>query len=174
MGGQGLDFASSLHGVREQNLNNVYHELLTSQCAPDMVPIRRPAAPEMVPRPAAVGETPSPDGRVPFDLASSCLAYGVFVARDRQHVWFSSEICPLLLESSRQIRMVTGLLVFRKCCILMRPIVFYGKKASSNWGAYRVPLFNMCVCLSACLSVCHRTAHHHRGGANKLELGRGA
>ena len=44
-----------------------------------MVPTR-PAAPEMVPRPAAVGEAPSPDGRVLSDLASSCLAYGTVVA----------------------------------------------------------------------------------------------
>ena len=45
-----------------------------------MVPTR-PAAPEMVPRPAAVGEAPiSPDGRVLSDLVSSCLAYGAFVA----------------------------------------------------------------------------------------------
>ena len=32
-----------------------------------MVPTR-PAAPEMLPRPAAVGEAPSPDGRVLSDL----------------------------------------------------------------------------------------------------------
>ena len=30
----------------------------------------------------------------------------------------------------------------------------YGKKASSCRGAYRSPLFNLSVCLSACLSVC--------------------
>ena len=40
----------------------------------------RPAAPEMVPRPAAVGEASSPDERVFSDLASSCLAYGTVVA----------------------------------------------------------------------------------------------
>ena len=39
-----------------------------------------PAAPEMVPCPAAVGEEPSHDGRVLSDLASSCLAYGAIVA----------------------------------------------------------------------------------------------
>ena len=44
-----------------------------------MVPTR-PAAPEVVRRPAAVGEAPSADGRVLFDLASSCLAYGAVVA----------------------------------------------------------------------------------------------
>ena len=37
-------------------------------------------APEMVPRPAAVGAAPSPDGRVLSDLASSCIAYAAFVA----------------------------------------------------------------------------------------------
>ena len=46
-----------------------------SQRAREMVPTR-PAAPEMVPCPAGVGEAPIPDGRVLFDLASSCLAYG--------------------------------------------------------------------------------------------------
>ena len=35
-----------------------------------------PAAPETVLRPAAVGEAPSPDGRVLSDLPSSGLAYG--------------------------------------------------------------------------------------------------
>ena len=44
-----------------------------------MVPTR-PAAPEMVPRPAAVGEAPSPDGCVLSDLASTCLAYEAVVA----------------------------------------------------------------------------------------------
>ena len=44
-----------------------------------MVPAR-PVVPEIVPRPAAVGEAPSPDGRVLSDLASSCLAYGTVVA----------------------------------------------------------------------------------------------
>ena len=51
----------------------------TSQHAPENVP-SRPAAPEMVPRPAAVGEVPSPDGRVLSDLASICLAYGAVVS----------------------------------------------------------------------------------------------
>ena len=39
-----------------------------SQRTPEMVPTR-PAAPGMVPRPAGVGEAPSPNGRVLFDLA---------------------------------------------------------------------------------------------------------
>ena len=34
----------------------------------------------MVRRPSAVGEAPSPDGRVLSDLGSSCLAHGVVVA----------------------------------------------------------------------------------------------
>ena len=50
----------------------------SSQCAPEMVPTR-PAAPEMLPRPAEVGEATSPDGHVLSDMASSCLAYGAFV-----------------------------------------------------------------------------------------------
>ena len=70
-----------------------------------------PAAPKMVPRPAAVGEAPSPDGRVLSDLASSCLAYGAVVALLSSACGLAHRSVGYTYESSRQIRVVSGLLV---------------------------------------------------------------
>ena len=65
----------------------------------------------MVPRPAAVGEAPSPDGRVLPDLASSCLAYGAVVALRSSACGLAHESVGYAYESSRRIRVVSGLLV---------------------------------------------------------------
>ena len=75
--------------------------------------LTRPAAAEMVPRPAAVGETLSPDGLVLSDLAPNFLVYGAIEA-------LRSSVCGLAHTRrsvrytyglSRQIRVVSGLLV---------------------------------------------------------------
>ena len=71
----------------------------------------RPAAPEMVPRPAAVGEAPSPDGRVLSGLNSSCLVYGTVVALRPLACGLVHRSVGHTYESSRQIRVVSGLLV---------------------------------------------------------------
>ena len=52
-----------------QQLKNPQYKASTSQHAP-----------EVVPRPPAVGAAPSSDGRVFSDLASSCMVYAAFVA----------------------------------------------------------------------------------------------
>ena len=75
-----------------------------------MVPTR-PAAPEMVLRPAAVGEAPSPHGRVLFYLASGGQAYGAVVALRSSACGLAHRSAGYTYESSRQIRVVSGLLV---------------------------------------------------------------
>ena len=78
--------------------------------APEMVPTR-PAAPEMVPRLAAVGEAPNPDGRVLSGLSSSCLAHRAVVALRSSACGLAHRSVGHTYESSRQIRVVSGLLV---------------------------------------------------------------
>ena len=90
--------------------NQEYTCYFTSQRAPEMVPTR-PAAPEMVPRPAAVGEAPSPDGRVLSDLASSCLAYGAVVTLRSSARGLARRSVGYTYESTRQIRVVSAVLV---------------------------------------------------------------
>ena len=75
-----------------------------------MVPTR-PAAPEMVPRPAAVREAPSPDEYVLTDLSSCCLAYGTVVALRSSACGLAHRSVGYTYESSRRIRVVSGLLV---------------------------------------------------------------
>ena len=65
----------------------------------------------MVPRPAAIAEAPSSDGRVVSDLASSCLAYGSVVALRSSACGLAHRSVGYAYESSRQIRVVSGLLV---------------------------------------------------------------
>ena len=100
-------FVVHLRILQNQEYNT---KCYTSQRAPEMVPTR-PAAPEMVPRPAAVGEAPSPDGRVLSDLASSWLAYGAVVALRPSARGLAHRSVGYTYESSRQIRVVSGLLV---------------------------------------------------------------
>ena len=70
----------------------------------------------MVPRPAAVG----PDGRLLSGLASSYLAYGAAVALRSSACGVAHKSVGYTYESSRQIRVVSGLLVvFRTCWILL-------------------------------------------------------
>ena len=82
----------------------------TSQRAPEVVPAR-PAALEMVPRPATVREAPSPDGRVLSDLASSCLAYGAVVTLRSSARGLARRSVGYTYESTRQIRVVSAVLV---------------------------------------------------------------
>ena len=93
----GLGFASSLRCARRivQNLehNNTYEQLQQSTCTRDG------AYSSYCTRDGALsccgrGEAPSPNGRVLFDLASSCLAYVAVVAlrssaSDLAHTWYS-------------------------------------------------------------------------------------
>ena len=64
-----------------------------------------------MPRRAAVGDAPSPDGRVLSDLASSCLAYGAVVALPSSACGLAHRSVGYPYESSRQIREVSGRLV---------------------------------------------------------------
>ena len=110
--GQGLGFASSLRcALTTSTKSRIQHELLHESRAPEKMVPTRPAAPEMVLRPAAVGEAPSPDGRVLSDLASSCLAYGAVVALLSSACGLAHRSVGYTYESSRQIRVVSGLLV---------------------------------------------------------------
>ena len=69
-------------------------------------------APEMVPRPAGVGEAPSPDGRVLSDVASSCQAYGAVVA-------LRSSACGLAHRSVGYTYESCQISVFCRCYILL-------------------------------------------------------
>ena len=71
----------------------------------------RPAAPEMVPRPAAVAEARSPDGRVLSDLAFSCLAYATVAALRSSACGLAHRSVGYTYESSGQIGVVSGVLV---------------------------------------------------------------
>ena len=103
MGGRGLGFASSLRCALKNStkIKNISRTVNTSQLAPKMVPAR----------PAAVGEAPSPDGRVLSDLGSSCLAYGAVVALRSSACGLADRSVGYTYELSRQIRVVSGLLV---------------------------------------------------------------
>ena len=60
---------------------------------------------------SAVGEAPSPDGRVLSDLAFSCLAYGAVAALRSSACLGHGSIGYTYESSFRQIRAVSGLLV---------------------------------------------------------------
>ena len=108
MGGQGLRFASSLRCVLTNSAKSIIsHALLhESTCT------SRPAAPEMVPRPAAVVEAPSPDGRVLSGLASSCLAYGAAVAlRSSACMWSRSDRFLWEQKVAKKVKVLWQLLV---------------------------------------------------------------
>ena len=65
----------------------------------------------MAPRPAAAGEAPNPDGRVLSDLAPRGLAYGAVIALRSSACGLAHRSVGYVYESSRQIRVVSGLLV---------------------------------------------------------------
>ena len=134
----------------------------TSQRAPEVVPAR-PAALEMVPRPATVREAPSPDGRVLSDLASSCLAYEAVVALRSSACGLAHRSVGYAYESSRQISV-------RCYILLLRSIFLLNQSSNTFFSCQHVPKcheYQILIVIPNCY-LPDRVACMHEWNGNKL------